>query len=58
LIEKNGGHPSSALSANRFLIIGEDPGSKLRKAKSLEVKTITYPELLKLIEERQATRLF
>jgi DNA ligase (NAD+) len=60
LIEKNGGHPSSALSAKTdFLIIGEEPGSKLQKAKTLDVKVITYPELLKLIEERSGhPRLF
>ena len=60
LIEKHGGHPSSALSAKTdFLIAGEEPGSKLQKAKSLEVRTISYPELLKLIEERRVhPRLF
>jgi len=60
LIENNGGHPSSALSAKTdFLIVGEEPGSKLRKAKSLGVRTISYPDLLKLIEERSGhPRLF
>ena len=60
LIEKHGGHPSSALSAKTdFLIVGEEPGSKLGKAKSLGVRTISYAELLKLIEERSGhPRLF
>jgi DNA ligase (NAD+) len=60
LIEKNGGHPSSALSAKTdFLIIGEEPGSKLQKARALGVRTISYPELLKLIKERAGhPRLF
>ncbi|RPI36885.1 MAG: NAD-dependent DNA ligase LigA, partial [Nitrospiraceae bacterium] len=59
-IEKNGGHPSSALSARTdFLIVGEEPGSKLQKAKTLGVRTISYPEFLKLIEERTGhPRLF
>ena len=60
MIEKHGGHPSSALSAKTdFLIVGEEPGSKLKKAKALGVRTISYSELLKLIEERTGhPRLF
>jgi DNA ligase (NAD+) len=60
LIEKKGGHASSALSASTdYLVVGEDPGSKLRKAKSLGVKTISYDALLKLIEQRTGNpRLF
>jgi DNA ligase (NAD+) len=60
LLEKHGGHPSSALSAKTdFLIVGEEPGSKLRKAKSLGVRTISYAELLRLIQERSGhPRLF
>ena len=60
LIEKNGGHASPALSAKTdFLIVGEEPGSKLQKAKTLGVRTISYLELLKLIEERAGhPRLF
>ncbi|MBI4690315.1 MAG: NAD-dependent DNA ligase LigA [Nitrospirae bacterium] len=54
LIEANGGHTSSAVSASTsYLIVGEDPGLKLEKAKSLGVKTISYPELSKLIEKNQ-----
>lgn len=60
LIEKHGGHPSSALSAKTdFLIIGEGPGSKLKKASALGVRTISYSELLKLVKERTGhPRLF
>jgi DNA ligase (NAD+) len=55
LVEKHGGHPSSALSAKTdFLIVGEEPGSKLGKATSLGVRTISYAELLKLMEERSS----
>jgi DNA ligase (NAD+) len=51
LIESNGGHASSAVSASTdYLLLGEDPGSKLAKAKKLGVKTLSYNELLKLIE--------
>ena len=53
LIEKHGGHPSSALSSKTdFLIVGEEPGSKRKKASALGVRTISYSELLQLIKER------
>ena len=53
LIEANGGHPSSAVSGSTdYLVAGEGPGSKLRKAESLGVKAISYEALLKLIEEK------
>ena len=60
LIEANGGHAASAVSASTsFLVAGEDPGSKLDKAKSLGVKTISYNELLKMIEKKPGNpRLF
>jgi DNA ligase (NAD+) len=54
LIEKLGGHASSAVSKNTdYVITGESPGSKLQKAQILGVKTISYDELLKLIEQRK-----
>ena len=60
LIEKHGGHPSSGLSSKTdFLIAGEEPGSKLKKASALGVRTISYSELLQLIKERTGhPRLF
>jgi len=60
LIGANGGHASSALSASTdYLVVGEDPGSKLRKAKTLGVKTISYDELMKMIEKwTKSPRLF
>jgi DNA ligase (NAD+) len=52
LIELHGGHVSSSVSASTdYLVIGEEPGSKLQKAKALGVKTISYNELLKIIEQ-------
>jgi DNA ligase (NAD+) len=51
LIERNGGHASSSLSGNTdYLIVGENPGSKLQKARSLGVTTISYDDFLMLIE--------
>ncbi|HBR22378.1 MAG TPA: DNA ligase (NAD(+)) LigA [Nitrospiraceae bacterium] len=60
LIEANGGHASSAISASTsYLVVGEEPGLKLDKAKSLGVKTISYNELLKMIEKKPSNlRLF
>jgi DNA ligase (NAD+) len=52
LIESLGGHASSSISKNTdYVVVGENPGSKLRKAQALRVKTISYEELLKLIEK-------
>jgi len=60
VIEKNGGHPSSSLSAKTdYLVLGDDPGSKLQKAEALGVRTISYTDLIKLIEARAShPRLF
>ncbi|MEJ2697931.1 MAG: NAD-dependent DNA ligase LigA, partial [Candidatus Sulfobium sp.] len=53
LIEKNGGHASSAVSGNTdYLVAGEDPGSKLGKAEELGVKVISYSDLIKMIEKK------
>jgi DNA ligase (NAD+) len=54
LIESNGGHAASAISASTdYLVVGTDPGSKFGKAKSLGVRTLSYEDLLKLIKERK-----
>jgi len=51
LIESNGGHAASAVSASTdYLVAGEDAGSKLDKAKRLGIKTISYVQLLDIIE--------
>jgi len=52
LIESLGGHASSSVSKSTdYLVAGEEPGSKLQKAKAFGVKTISYNELLKIIEQ-------
>jgi DNA ligase (NAD+) len=60
LVESNGGHATSAVSASTdYLVVGKDPGSKFEKARSLGVKTLSYEDLLKLIEEKKGNpRLF
>jgi DNA ligase (NAD+) len=60
LIETSGGHASSAVSASTdYLVAGEEPGSKLRKAQELGVKVISYQDLVEMIEKKTADpRLF
>ncbi len=60
LIENNGGHAASAVSAKTdYLVTGEDAGSKLDKAKKLGVKTISYEALLNMIKgDKGQQRLF
>ncbi|KAA0257036.1 NAD-dependent DNA ligase LigA [Deferribacter autotrophicus] len=52
LIEELGGEVSSSVSKKTdFLLVGENPGSKLDKAKSLGVKIINEDEFKKLVGE-------
>jgi DNA ligase (NAD+) len=52
LIEKMGGHASGSVSGSTdYLVMGESPGSKFKKAKSLGVSIISYEELMKMIGE-------
>ncbi|KPK76030.1 MAG: hypothetical protein AMJ79_08680, partial [Phycisphaerae bacterium SM23_30] len=51
LIRRLGGKDTSSVSKKTDLVVGgENPGSKLNKARQLGVKTITAREFLKLIE--------
>jgi DNA ligase (NAD+) len=52
LVETLGGKTSSAVSKKvDFVVAGEDPGSKLDKAKELGIKILTEGEFKKLIEK-------
>jgi DNA ligase (NAD+) len=52
-VEDLGGEVVSSISQKiDILVVGEDPGSKLEKAKRLDIKTITEEEFLNLIELR------
>ena len=59
-IESEGGHASSSVSRSTdYLIVGNDPGTKLEKARSLGIATISYTDLLKMIDSRtRHPRLF
>lgn len=53
LILENSGNFSENLSSKTdYLIVGSEPGSKLEKAKKLNVKTIDEDEFLKMLEKR------
>jgi DNA ligase (NAD+) len=60
LIRAGGGHVSPSVSkSTSYLVAGDDPGSKLDKAKSLGVKIISYDDLAKMIRYREKhPRLF
>ncbi len=60
LIERNGGHAASAVSASTdYLVAGEEAGSKFEKAKKLGIAIISYDELLALMDKgRGQQKLF
>ncbi len=48
-IENRGGRAAGSISKSTdYLVLGKDPGSKLKKARALGVKIITYEELINL----------
>jgi len=50
VIEKNGGKLLSGVSSKlNYLIVGDDPGSKVDKAQSLNVPVISWEDLLKML---------
>ena len=50
ILEKAGAHVSSSLSKNTdFLLVGENPGSKLKKAQDLGVKIIDEKEVFAML---------
>lgn len=59
MIEVSGGKTASAVSASTdYVIVGDNPGSKLDKARKLGIRTITYDDLLRLISAERQQRLF
>ncbi len=52
MIKNNGGVVTSSITKNTdFLVVGENPGSKLDKAKKLNIRTLDEEEFLNLINE-------
>jgi DNA ligase (NAD+) len=50
IVEKLGGNASSSVSSKTdFVVVGENPGSKLDKAKELGIKVLTEKEFQKMI---------
>jgi len=53
LIERHGGHVAKSVSRKTdYLVLGDSPGSKLEKAQSLGVNTISYEDFILMIEKR------
>jgi DNA ligase (NAD+) len=56
LIESLGGRVSSSVSENTdYVIVGENPGSKLQKSQTLGIKAVSYEELMKLVGKSRDT---
>ena len=53
IIARLGGKPSNSISKKTdFVVVGKLPGSKYKKAKSLEVKILTEKEFIKMLPEK------
>jgi len=51
IVKSLGGKANNSLSKKTdYLVVGKDPGSKLKKAEKLGVKTITEEEFLKMVK--------
>jgi DNA ligase (NAD+) len=52
-IESMGGHSTGAVSkSTSYLVLGDSPGSKLKKAQDLGVETISYDELMSMVKKQ------
>ena len=52
LIEENGGKILSGVSKKlEYLVVGENPGSKLEKAEKLKIKIVTEEEIINMVKK-------
>jgi len=52
IVERLGGHATSSVSKKTsFVVVGENPGSKYRKAQQLGVKTINEDQFIQMIKD-------
>ncbi|MDR0610191.1 MAG: NAD-dependent DNA ligase LigA [Planctomycetaceae bacterium] len=52
VIDRHGGRPSSSVSSKTtFVLVGQNPGSKLAKAEKLGIRIVYEPEFLKMLEQ-------
>jgi DNA ligase (NAD+) len=50
LIDRLGGHSSSSVSKNTdYVVVGDQPGSKLAKARKLGIRTLSEKEFMKIV---------
>lgn len=53
LVEKHGANATSSVSSNTdYLVVGENPGSKLEKAQELDLPTMNEKEFTQFLEEK------
>jgi DNA ligase (NAD+) len=58
LVRRLGGRPVASVAAScDFVVVGNDPGSKLRRARELGIPTLTEPQFLALTREGQTGEL-
>jgi DNA ligase (NAD+) len=52
-IESMGGHATGSVSkSTSYLVLGDSPGSKFKKAQDMGIKTITYDELTGMVKKQ------
>ncbi len=52
VIESNGGHVAKSVSGKTsYVVLGESPGSKLKRAHALGIKTLSYEEVMQMLDK-------
>jgi len=59
LVKNSGGEVASTVSKNiDYVVVGKDPGSKLDKAKKLNLKIINEDEFIEMIKGEKSWKKF